>query len=256
MFDLEHLINLVHEAGKAILEIYATDFTTTKKADHSPLTLADETAHKLILSSLQKEYPDIPVLSEEGSSIPYEQRSTWNYFWLVDPLDGTKEFVNRNGEFTVNIALIRQGQPLFGIVHAPVLQKTYYGVSGEGAYMSAQGKSATRISVNPTTNDGVIVVQSRSHPSPDMDAFLSAFHVSESISKGSSLKFCLVAEGKAHLYPRLGPMMEWDCAAGHCIVEAAGGFVQSRDGKKLRYNSASLRFESVIASSFPLQTHS
>lgn len=245
--DIHKLVEIAHRAGQEIMQVYETAFETSYKGDNTPLTLADKRSHDLIERELKLLYPAIPILSEEGKDIPYEERKKWTTFWLIDPLDGTKEFIKRNGEFTVNIALIEHRIPVCGVICAPVKGVTYYAMKDVGAWKLNGQKEAVQIHCQKPDSDGVIVVQSRSHPSPDMDSFLASFKVKESVTVGSSLKFCLVAEGKAHLYPRLGPMMEWDSAAGVCIVREAGGWVSSRNSENICYNTTLLRHDSIIA---------
>lgn len=221
---LEQVAQTAKQAGQAIMEIYNKDFSVYEKSDSSPLTDADLAAHEVIVAGL-KSYSDLPILSEESADIAWEERKSWEQFWLVDPLDGTKEFIKKNGEFTVNIALIDKGQPVMGVVYAPVLD-TLYIASEEGAYkVTSEGKQAIKAVVR-SDNEVCKVVGSRSHQSPDIAAFLANIQgETEMLSMGSSLKLCLVAEGQAHLYPRLGPTSEWDTAAAHAIVRAAGGKV-------------------------------
>jgi 3'(2'), 5'-bisphosphate nucleotidase len=194
----------------------------------------------LILTKLQRLTPDLPVLSEESKEIPYEKRKYWDNFWLVDPLDGTKEFIKRNGEFTVNIALITRGVPTIGVVHAPALSVTYYAAQNEGAFIQRTGEKPQKITVNSSEESTLKIVASRSHASESLEKFLEQLRNYECLSMGSSLKFCLVADGTAHLYPRLGPTMEWDTASGHCIVEAAGGSVSTLAEGPLLYNKPQL----------------
>ncbi len=224
------------------MNVYGTDdFSVEYKDDKSPLTAADKASHEVIAAGLLKHFPDIPILSEEGADIPYEVRNDWQRFWLVDPLDGTKEFIKRNAEFTVNIALVEGGQPVFGVVCVPAQDKLYFGNKNGGAF-SHQGNEppvAIRVRTSPP-EEGLTVVMSRSHPSPELEAYLKDIKVAESLPVGSSLKLCVVAEGKADLYPRLGPTMEWDTAAGHAVVVAAGGSVLKVDGGSLEYNKEDL----------------
>jgi 3'(2'), 5'-bisphosphate nucleotidase len=239
--DFEPVCSIAREAGAAIMEIYAGEFNVALKGDSSPLTCADRAAHEIIVKGLNRSFPEVPVLSEEGKSIPYEDRCLWPRFWLVDPLDGTKEFIKRNGEFTVNIALIENGHAVAGVVYVPAQRKTYLGVRGRGAWLrdGEQGPVAIKVrTANPAA--GLTVVMSRSHPSPELAAYLQDIMVAEALPVGSSLKLCVVAEGRADLYPRLGPTMEWDTAAGHAVVEAAGGTVTTLDGQPLRYNKENL----------------
>ncbi len=239
---MKELTALAKKAGEAILDVYTSEFAVEQKEDNSPLTLADRTSHEIISEYLMKRHP-FPVLSEEGKDIPYGERRQWEYFWLVDPLDGTKEFIKRNGEFTVNIALIHGGRPVTGVIYVPVSDVIYYAVDGEGAYKVEDGISA-RLPL-PAQKDGVTVVGSRSHGSKEFDDLVRGlrkkYGTLHFLSAGSSLKFCLVAEGKADIYPRLGPTMEWDTAAGQVIVEEAGGKVVDFGNKQpLRYNKESL----------------
>jgi 3'(2'), 5'-bisphosphate nucleotidase len=239
---LPQVVALAHRAGEAIMAVYRSgDAGTTSKADQSPLTLADLASHRTIVAGLKKLIPELPVLSEEAADIPYAGRKLWTCYWLVDPLDGTKEFIKRNGEFTVNIALIENGIPVMGVVYAPVLEVCYYAARGSGAFVQ-RGKSAARpIKTRPHVAGKTIkVVASRSHSDARTEALLRQIGDHESISMGSSLKFCLVAEGEAHFYPRLGPTMEWDTAAAHAVVNEAGGSVCDAAGQELRYNKADL----------------
>lgn len=233
------------EAGKAVLSIYeqeTDEVVSERKADDSPLTQADRTAHAILTRRLQERYPHIPVLSEEGEEIPYETRRMWRQFWLVDPLDGTKEFLHRNGEFTINIALIEDGYPVIGVVYVPVLDLLYIGDRIIGCKREFRGiKTNLRLEGTMALSDGVIrVVHSRSHISDALRDFLKKMPEHQAISRGSSLKFCAVAAGEADLYPRFGPTMEWDTAAGQAVVEAAGGIVVDRNGSRLRYNKEDL----------------
>lgn len=258
---LSAVIETAIAAGTLISSIYhSPNFTTALKEDNSPLTAADLASHNFIMQSLQTLNPNWPILSEESQTTPWQQRKTWQRYWLVDPLDGTKEFVNRNGEFTVNIALIDHGSPILGVVYAPELQLLYYAAKGQGAF--CQKKAATAININTgayTTNSPTIknqdqvqglpvwkIVASRSHPSPELALFLEQFSPYQLVNMGSSLKFCLVAAGEAHLYPRLGPTSEWDTAAAQCIVEEAGGLVVDTEFNPLRYNQK----ESLLNSHF------
>jgi 3'(2'), 5'-bisphosphate nucleotidase len=234
---MEVLLMLAREAGKAILEIYNTDFEVADKADQSPLTEADLASHNIIVTNLTQLTPEIPVLSEESSQIPYATRRQWQRYWLIDPLDGTREFIKRNGEFTVNIALIEAQQPTLGVIYAPVIDKLYYGLQGEGAWMCEADTDPVRIQVRDKRRDPAQVAGSRSHAGDSLRQFLDNLGDHELLSMGSSLKFCLVAEGKADLYPRLGPTSEWDTAAAQAIVEAAGGQVTTLDMQPLRYNT-------------------
>lgn len=240
--DLKDICKLAKAAGAAIVQVYNGDIVVEMKDDKSPLTAADKAAHEVIVAGLQELTPDIPILSEEGKDIPYEQRKAWQRFWLVDPLDGTKEFIKRNGEFTVNIALIEGQQPVFGVVYVPVQDTLYWGGKGQGAFKKKGQGEAVAISVRqPESAKGLTVVMSRSHPSPELEDYLKTIQVADALSVGSSLKLCAVAEGRADLYPRLGPTMEWDTGAGQAVVEGASGTVKRfSDGKPLQYNKNSL----------------
>ncbi len=233
---MDTLVQICRKAGDAILEVYSGEFTVTEKSDSSPLTQADLASHHIICDALKGLDPNIPVLSEESVEIPFSERSQWQTYYLVDPLDGTKEFVNRNGEFTVNIALIHDHIPVMGVVHVPVTDTSYFGALSLGAFKRSGGE-VSPISVRIPVADPVVVVGSRSHANPAMDQRLAAIGAYELVSMGSSLKFCLVAEGKADFYPRLGPTCEWDTGAAQAVVEAAGGQVVKLDGSALRYNS-------------------
>lgn len=243
--DLENLLLVAKEATFAasnrILEIYESgDFSIEAKSDDSPLTLADKAAHKAIVSHLEK--TNIPILSEEGKSIAYSERSEWEYFWMVDPLDGTKEFIKKNGEFTVNIALIHKHDPILGVVYPPVLGKLYWAIKGQGAFQESEG-DVNRLNTSNKELDehNLRVVASRSHMSPETQAFVENLSNPEIVSKGSSLKFLLVASGEADVYPRFGPTMEWDTAAAQVIVEEAGGKVVLEDSTtSLSYNKENL----------------
>lgn len=220
-------------AGDAILTVYNQPeaVVVQQKSDDSPLTAADLAAHQLIMRELTALTPDIPVLSEEAADIPWTVRQQWHCYWLVDPLDGTKEFIKRNGEFTVNIALIVAGEPVLGVIHAPVLTKTYSAVLGLGAFV-ADAKGERQIHpVTPTPGETVRLVGSKSHYQPEVESYLAQFPQHELVAVGSSLKFCMVAEGTAHIYPRFGPTMLWDTGAGHAIAVAAGASI-SYDGIK------------------------
>jgi 3'(2'), 5'-bisphosphate nucleotidase len=235
---LEPAVDIARVAGEKILEIYnSSDFGVQEKDDRSPLTAADMASHHAIIDGLKALTPDIPVLSEESKSMPFSERSSWHTYWLVDPLDGTKEFIKRNGEFTVNIALIHDGVPVLGVVHVPVTGVTYRGCEGLGASKQEAGSEPGRISVRTLGDGPLLVVGSRSHRGDSLNAFLEKVGEHEMVSMGSSLKLCLVAEGAADIYPRLGPTSEWDTAAAQCVVEQAGGTVTDTDMKPLRYNT-------------------
>lgn len=234
--DLERIVDIAEKAGKAIMEVYVRNFDIVEKDDKSPLTEADLAAHHLIVEELSKLEPQLPILSEESARIPFEERSRWLRYWLVDPLDGTREFIKRNGEFTVNIALIESGRPSCGVVHVPVSKTTYYGCVGEGAWKKEEDQPAERIHVAQQRRHPLLVAGSRSHAGDSLKRFLDKAGPHEIMSMGSSLKLCLVAEGRADIYPRLGPTSEWDTGAAQAVVEAAGGVVTDLDMKPLRYN--------------------
>ncbi len=241
------------KAGKEILEVYNNEFSFTNKEDKSPLTEADLRSHAVIKAAL--ETTPYPILSEEGKMTAFEERSNWGRFWLVDPLDGTKEFIKRNGEFTVNIALIENGRPVLGVIYVPVASKMYYGTEREGSFtFTVNGNleqefdhhisSSTKLPLSEERKTYTIV-SSRTHTSPETETFInqkSSLHGDVNlVNAGSSLKLCLVAEGKADVYPRLAPTMEWDTAAGHAIVNFAGGRVYRYDSNEdLLYNKANL----------------
>ncbi len=235
--DLARLVDISRRAGATILEWYDGDMGISVKADSSPLTKADIASHELINAALTKHWPDIPVLSEESAEIPWQTRQSWQQYWLVDPLDGTKEFINRNGEFTVNIALIQNHKPVLGIVYVPVTGLCYFGARNFGGWRQDNDKPAIAIEVRQPAAEPAVVVGSRSHANPELASQLNQLGPHELISMGSSLKFCHVAEGLADFYPRLGPTSEWDTAAAQAVVEAAGGQVVTADGRPLSYNT-------------------
>jgi len=226
--DIQDIVKIAKDAGTAIMKIYNQDFSVEYKTDNSPLTIADQKSNEIIVSALNQ-LPvnsllnqSIPILSEEGKRTPYDERKNWNYFWLIDPLDGTKEFVKRNGEFTINIALIHKKTPVLGVVYSPVLNVCYWAKSNEGAF-----KDGKKLPLQTKRQRDVYkIVASRSHMSSETKDFIEAIDTDkekEVISIGSSLKICLVAEGEANIYPRLGPTMEWDTAAAHAIVNESNG---------------------------------
>jgi 3'(2'), 5'-bisphosphate nucleotidase len=234
---LHDVAEIARRAGAAILDVYAHEFDVTKKADSSPLTIADTRSHDIIVRELHKLTPDLPILSEEASDIPFEQRANWPRYWLVDPLDGTKEFVSRNGEFTVNIALIEQHAPVLGVVFVPVTDTMYMAASDSGAARQIGSDEPMPIRVTRPAATPLRIVGSRSHRDDTLGRFLPKLEPYELVSCGSSIKFCLVAEGSADFYPRFGPTSEWDTAAAQAVVEAAGGAVVTLDGNPLRYNT-------------------
>lgn len=231
---LDGIIPIARSAGAVIMDVYATDFTVRGKSDASPVTEADERAEALIVDGLARLAPDIPVVAEEAvaaGTIP----ATGRRFWLVDPLDGTKEFISRNGEFTVNIALVEDGEPMLGVVFAPALGQLFAGIRGNGAFREVSG-GRRPIAVRAVPAEGLTVIASRSHGDPAaLEAFLAGRKVASLRNAGSSLKICLVAAGEADLYPRLGRTMEWDIAAAHAVLAAAGGQLTDTSGAPLRY---------------------
>ena len=239
---LNQVITIAKEAGVAIMQVYATDFNVEKKDDNSPLTQADLAAHHVIVNALAKLTPHIPVLSEESEAIDYDIRKEWQQYWLIDPLDGTREFVKRNGEFTVNIALIDRQQSVLGVVYAPVTEALYFASLGQGAYKQLKQNAAIRIHSKTLDIKQPIVAGSRSHTDGRMLNFMRNLEnnlgvKAELIRMGSSLKICLVAEGVADVYPRLGATSEWDTAAAHCVLSEAGGDIVDEAGLTLCYNS-------------------
>jgi 3'(2'), 5'-bisphosphate nucleotidase len=228
---------LARRAGAAILEVYAGSFAVEHKSDHSPLTAADMASHRVIEEGLRALTPDIPVLSEESASIGWEVRRAWQRYWLVDPLDGTREFVKRNGEFTVNIALIENHMPVLGVVQLPVTGELYYGVAGEGAFLEAAPGALPQPIATRAAQAVPVVAGSRSHGSERQAQILARLGEHRLMAVGSSIKFCMVARGAADLYLRLGPTSEWDTAAAQCVVEQAGGKVLDLQGEALRYNT-------------------
>jgi 3'(2'), 5'-bisphosphate nucleotidase len=235
---MEPLAALARAAGHKILEVYnEEDVAVQEKDDKSPLTEADMASHHAIVAGLQALTPAIPILSEESASLPFSERSAWSSYWLVDPLDGTREFIKHNGEFTVNIALIEDGIAVLGIVHVPVTDTSYIGCQGEGAFKQQGDDERQEIRVRRPGKGPVMVVGSRSHRGDSLNQFLARLGEHEMVGMGSSLKLCLVAEGIADIYPRLGPTSEWDTAAAQCVVEQAGGHVTDTRMQPLRYNT-------------------
>jgi 3'(2'), 5'-bisphosphate nucleotidase len=263
--SLLDVVMIAKKAGKKILTVYGKeDFGIESKEDNSPVTIADKQANALITEELERLYPEIPILSEEGQHLSYEERKKWDYFWLVDPLDGTKEFIKRNGEFTVNIALVHKGYPVLGVIYAPVLDLMYASKEGVGAYKLANADeklteqlgellllSEMEKLTGESNNEKTIIVGSRSHLSEETKEYVEKLKENgdvEFLSIGSSLKLCMVAEGKADVYPRFGPTMEWDTAAGQAIVEQAGGtVVETKTGERFRYNKEILKNPYFIA---------
>jgi 3'(2'), 5'-bisphosphate nucleotidase len=234
---LEQVIKLSIQAGEDILTIYNTDFTIDTKDDQSPLTTADLASHHCLVAGLEKLSPKLPIQSEESSHLPYSERQQWANYWLIDPLDGTKEFIKRNGEFTVNVALIQGNRPILGVVYVPVSGVCYYAAEGLGAWKQSGTQEPESISVRKQAVRPLTVVGSRSHQTEELASYLGRLGAHELVSMGSSLKLCLVAEGKADLYPRIGLTSEWDTAASQCVVEQAGGKVTDLQGQVLAYNT-------------------
>jgi 3'(2'), 5'-bisphosphate nucleotidase len=241
------VVGIAREAGRATMTYYddLAAAEVREKDDRSPVTLADEVAHGILVDGLRRLDPATPVVSEEAAAASFETRRGWRRFWLVDPLDGTKEFIKRRAEFTVNVALIENGEPVLGVVLAPALDLLYWAVKGGGAWREDKGGPAERIySSVPAPGTPLTIVESLSHPSPELEEYLQTIPVARRVKAGSSLKFCWVAEGRADVYPRLGPTMEWDVAAGDCVYRQSG-----RNGERpspLTYNKPDLRNSSFI----------
>ena len=229
-------VEIAKLAGEGIIEIYNSDFDYQLKKDLSPITAADNLSHNIITEKLESLTPEIPILSEENCDMPYNIRSQWSQYWLVDPLDGTKEFINKNGEFTVNIALIDNNIPVLGIIHIPVTNETYWGSQASGSFYSTEKNDAERINVADNHQNPIRLVVSRSHPSEMLNSLLEKLVDYEIIEVGSSIKFCHIASGQADCYPRFGPTSEWDTAAGEAIVSYAGGHVVTASGDSMNYN--------------------
>jgi 3'(2'), 5'-bisphosphate nucleotidase len=242
---LPAVIDMTREAGRAVMAHYGTAAGVEEKDDRSPITLADRAAHRILAEGLRRLDPAIPVISEEGRLVPAEERRAWRRFWLVDPLDGTKEFIKRRAEFTVNVGLIEDGEPVLGVVLAPALDLLYWASKGGGAWRQQGTAPAERIVSRPAVPGAALtVVESLSHPSPELEVYLQTIPVARRVKAGSSLKFCWVADGRADVYPRLGPTMEWDVAAGDCIYRQSG-----QDGQRsspLTYNKPDLRNASFV----------
>lgn len=234
---LSPVIQVAYQAGKAIMEVYDSGFLIEEKSDQTPVTEADMAANKIIESSLKELTPHLPILTEETKPTPFSERQTWPRYWLIDPLDGTREFIKRNGEFTVNIALIDGDESVLGVVYAPVKGVLYYAAKGQGAFKQNSTSDPEPISVKTKCTGKTVVACGRSHPTKEIKSFLSHLGAHEVIRVGSALKSCMVAEGKADLYPRLGPTCEWDTAAAQCVVEEAGGAIVDTNMQRLRYNT-------------------
>lgn len=233
---LDGLLILVEQAGKAIIEIYQNDIHVERKSDNSPLTKADKIAHEIISAGLMELQSDLPIISEEGVHLPFEIRKNWRTYWLIDPLDGTKEFINRNGEFTVNIALIENGYPIIGVVGQPVEERIYYAADKLGAFEIGPNHSDPISILTKKTEGSIKTLVSKSHLSEELREEINQQENIEMISIGSSLKLCMIASGEADFYPRIGPTSEWDIAAAQCVLEVAGGKVLSLDGERVAYN--------------------
>lgn len=234
---LKPLVAIATRAGEAILAIYNTAFSVELKDDSSPLTAADKASHQTIVSALQELTPDIPVLSEESAVVDWVKRAAWQEYWLIDPLDGTKEFIKRNGEFTVNIALIQGHRAVLGVVYAPVLRRCFFGSGNGGAFEQTAAGDARQIKAASAAHTPLRVVGSRSHRGELLDSYLAKLGEHVMVPMGSSLKLCLVATGEADIYPRLGPTSEWDTAAAQAVVESAGGRVTDLGGEPIMYNT-------------------
>jgi len=238
--DLEKIVEIAQKAGDAIMQIYKEDFSIEYKKDNSPLTQADLASNTIICESLTALHPSIPIMSEENAQVEYSERKEWEYYWCIDPIDGTKEFIKKNGEFTVNIALIYKNTPVLGVVYAPALKDMYKAKKGEGAYKNNQ---KLPLHVNTSPDEKLVVVASKSHLSEETQAFIDALETKEieQVSKGSSLKLCMVAEGVADIYPRLAPTMEWDTAASDAIVRECGKMsFQYENNLPMVYNKENL----------------
>lgn len=240
MIDIEKIKNIALKASQIIMSIYEKDFDVEYKDDKSPLTEADIASNAYICKQLQEAYPTIPLMSEENKEVSYSERKNWEYYWCIDPIDGTKEFIKKNGEFTVNIALIHKNSPVLGVVYAPALDKLYWAKKGEGAFLNNQ-KLPLKINENPKQK--LFVVASKSHLSSETQEFIDNLNTDEveQVSIGSSLKLCMVATGEADIYPRLAPTMEWDTAAADAIVREVGKTtVQYENHEALEYNKENL----------------
>ena len=248
--DVDHVVDVARRAGETIMAVYHSDFVVQTKADSSPVTIADTKAEDVIVAGIGELTNEFAIVGEESVASHGWPAETGQTFWLVDPLDGTKEFVNRRDEFTVNIALIDRGRPVLGVVHAPAIDTTYWG-SRNGAVMATGSEVARPISVRALPPDGMTAVVSRSHRTPGVDAFLAARPIKEEISTGSSLKFCLLACARADIYPRFGRTMEWDTAAGHAVLRFAGGSVVDVDGVELGYGKPGFENPDFIAIGSP-----
>lgn len=253
---IETIIEIAIEAGKVVEKVAETAFNVTIKSDNTPVTEADIASHNYITESLARLYPEIPILSEENCSVSVEERQSWKKYFLIDPIDGTKEFIKQNGQYAVLISLMENNRPTLGVIHAPVFKETWYAVKGKGAFKLNPDGQSTPISVSSAPKDEVKVAVSASHLSKRTSEYMEKeFNSYETHPIGSAIKFCRIAEGKVDIYPRLGPTSEWDTAAGEIILEeAGGGIVQFEDtNKKLEYNKESLRNPWFIAFGAPIK---
>ncbi|MDX1756678.1 MAG: 3'(2'),5'-bisphosphate nucleotidase CysQ [Marinobacter sp.] len=244
---LQDVIRIADQASQKVMDIYRSDFKVEYKADESPITAADLASHRVIVEGLRNLSHDIPILSEEAASAPWSERRRWHRFWLVDPIDGTKDFTQRTGEFTVNIALVEHGEPVLGVVTAPALKEAYWGVKGQGAWKRDRTGRVRRISVVVPKAEKRIVA-SKNHLNDETRAFIEKIGEHQLVQAGSSLKFCKIAEGHADIYPRLGPTCEWDTGAAHAVLAAAGGKVETLDGQPLRYGKEDVLNPYFVAS--------
>jgi len=244
---LPEVLKIADVASVKVMSIYMTDFKVDYKADESPITAADIASHNVIVEGLRNLSQDIPILSEEGAEIPWSERKHWQRFWLIDPIDGTKDFTQRTGEFTVNIALIENGEPILGVVTAPALAEAYWGLKGEGAYKRDNTGHVQRITV-AEPGEAKRVVASKNYLNEDTKAFIDKLGAHELVQAGSSLKFCKIAEGHADIYPRLAPTCEWDTGAAHAVLLAAGGKVETLEGKPLQYGKEDVLNPHFVAS--------
>lgn len=245
---IEKIINIAKEAGKETLKYYNDNMKIEYKDDKSPLTEADLASHNKIVNFLKELTPNIPIISEEGQIPEYNIRKKWMKYWLIDPLDGTKEFIKRNGEYTINIALIIENKPVLGVIYVPVKDVLYYAEKGKGSFKIENGKESRIVANKIDKNKPLTIVESRSHPSKELEEYLKTINVKKRVQAGSSLKFCLVAEGKADIYPRMGPTMEWDTGAGDCIFRYA-----TKNGENyspIKYNKRDMKNENFIIANF------
>jgi 3'(2'), 5'-bisphosphate nucleotidase len=249
MYNLETILETIGQASEEIMKIYNQDFQVTQKQDNSPLTQADQISHQIITEFLEEHTPEIPIISEEDDLPNYDTRKKWKYFWLLDPLDGTKEFIDKNGEFTVNLALMQGSQPILGIIQAPALGTVYWAEKGKGAFKREKITQKIQVRKDIPLQDLVAAI-SRSHLAPEDKKMLEKYKIKKTIAMGSALKFCLLAEGKADFYYRFNPTMEWDTAAGQILVEEAGGVVLNEQGKTFSYNKNTLLNGSFMCKSF------